>query len=149
MPLDNSLFKDLRTSFDTHCALSYWLPLNDTRRFSKCTPNSIRNSISRIWDLKTGVSPKPTRIIQDIDRVAKNLFLICEADGAVVHGVCDRNGHRNKLKVGRQYWDRIPDKKSLNLDELGLHQDMCQVVQELWDEQYKLYQQKYGDETST
>jgi len=59
MPLDNSLFRDLRTSNDIHVALSYWLPLNDKRRFSKSTPLAIRHSIARLWDPISGVSPKP------------------------------------------------------------------------------------------
>ena len=144
MPLDNSLFRDLRTSFDTHVALSYWLDLNDKRRFSKCTPLSIHDSICRIWDPIHGVSPKPSRIIQDVDRVLENLFIVCEADGAVVPGICDRNGHRNKAKVGRQYWGRNVHKKAMTLDEMGIHPDMCSVVRELWDDQYKLFSEKFG-----
>jgi len=128
MPLDNSLFKDLHTSFDRHCALSYWLPLRDKRRFSKCTPKLILNSITRLWDPGNGVTPKSSRIIQDIDRVLENLLLVVEHDGAIVPGVCDSNGHRAKSKIGRQYWGACKNKRASKLDELGLHPDICNVV---------------------
>ena len=37
MPLDNSLFRDLRTSLDIHVTLTSLLPKDDPRRFSKGT----------------------------------------------------------------------------------------------------------------
>ena len=131
-------------SNDTHVALSYWLPLNDERRFSKCTPVTICHSIARLWDPISGVSPKPVQIVQDVDKVLENLFIVCEADGAVVQGICDRNGHRDKLKPGKQYWEREPQKKAVSLDELGIHPDMCTVVRELWQQQYKLFSREFG-----
>ena len=88
------------------------------------------------------------RIIQDIDRISENLYLIVEADGAVVPCVCNRNGHRNKFKNPQQYWERNPNRKALSLDEIGIHPDMCQVVRELWDTQYQLFTAKNGIENS-
>ncbi len=38
MPLDNSLFRDLRTSLDIHVTLTSLLAKDDPRRFSKGTP---------------------------------------------------------------------------------------------------------------
>ena len=105
MPLDNLLFRDFRTCFDMHVTLTSILPRTDPHRFSKGTPKSISSSISRIWDPVTGVSPPPNRIIQDITRMTENIILVIEAGGAIVPGVCDRNGHRRKQREG------VPDRR--------------------------------------
>ena len=131
MPLDNSLFRDLRCSFDTHVVLTCMLPQDDARRFSKATPKIIIKALKRLWDPETGVVPSSNRIIQDIKRLKENLLLVIEADGAVVPGVVDRNGHRNVYKVGRKYWPRKANPRALSIEELNLHPDCQEVVDQL------------------
>ena len=41
MPLDNSLFRDFRCSFDFHVTMTCMLPRTEPRRFSKATPKLI------------------------------------------------------------------------------------------------------------
>ena len=64
-----------------------------------------------------------------------------EADGAVVPGVCDRNGHRNKQRVGRQYWPRKENPKSLSIEEIHFHSDVKEVLGELRSSQWNKFQQ--------
>ena len=140
MPLDNSLFRDLRTCFDMHVTLTSILPSTDLRRFSKSTPKCITSSISRIWDPETGVSPSSNRIIQDILRVKENIELVVEAGGAIVPGVCDRNGHRRTQRADgldrRGKYDRdkmdssqVPE----GLESMDLHSDCKQVCSEFYN----------------
>ena len=135
MPLDNSLFRDFRTCFDVHVTLTSILPSTDSRRFSKGTPKSITASVSRIWDPVNGVSPPSNRIIQDITRMTENIMLVIEAGGAIVPGVCDRNGHRRKQREGvpdrRGKYDRSiinENEEAKALDTTNLHVDCKEVV---------------------
>ena len=57
MPQDNSLFRDLRTSFDTHITLTSMLARDDPRRFNKATPKEITRCIEKLWHPITGVVP--------------------------------------------------------------------------------------------
>ena len=84
MPLDNSLFRDLRTSVDQHVGITSMLSRDDKRRFSKATPKLIIETINRIWDPDNGVSPRPDRIVQDIERLKENIAIVIEAEGAIV-----------------------------------------------------------------
>ena len=146
MPLDNSLFRDLRTSLDIHVMLTSLLEKDDPRRFSKGTPKKIVQSISRLWWQENGVSPKPDRIIQDINRLQENLRTVYDADGAVVIGVVDRNGHRKRNGVGRQFWPRKENQIALSIEQLGLHPDCQQAVHEVHEKEWAAYQQSKANQ---
>ena len=88
---------------------------------------------------ETGVAPRANRIVQDIQRLKENLMLVVEADGAVVPGVVDRNGHRNLEKVGRQHWPRKTNPKALSIEELGLHADCQHVVSQLYKKEWDIF----------
>ena len=94
MPLDNYLFRDLCCCFDTHVILTYNLPSCDLQRFSKATPKEMRRVVEHLWDPDTGVVPCSRRIIQDVECLPENFWLVVEANRAIVPGVCDHNGHR-------------------------------------------------------
>ena len=123
MPLDNSLFRDFRTCMDQHVGITSFLPLDDPSRFSKATPKLIMSTVNRLWDPVTGVSPRPSRIIQDIERLRENVLLVVDANGAIVDGVADRNGHRKGQGPGRQYQQRRPPQTAKKLADLNLHED--------------------------
>jgi len=143
MPLDNSLFRDLRASLDIHVTLTSLLPKEDSRRFSKGTPKQIVDAVRRLWDPQDGggVAPKANRIIQDVLGVQKSLRKVFDADGAVVLGVVDRNGHRRRDGVGRQYWPRKDTQFALSIEELGLHPDCQEAVTELHDSEWEKFQE--------
>ena len=103
MPLDNSLFRDFRTSMDRHIGITSILAIEDPLRFSKATPIEIMKTVNRLWDPVTGVSPRPNRIVQDIQRLKENVLLIVDADGAIV----DHNGHRRGKVPGTSYHTRL------------------------------------------
>ena len=102
MPLDNLLFQDLRCSFDYHVTFTCMLPHTGLGRFSKATPKLIGTAIERLWDPIKGVAPKSSRIVQDIIRLKENFNLVVQADGGIVPGVCDCNGHYRKSTEGDQ-----------------------------------------------
>ena len=145
MPLDNSLFRDTRTAADLHVTLTCMLPRHDPRRFSKATPKEITRMIERIWDPVEGVSPPSNRIIQDISRLKENIKLVVEADGAIVPGVCDRNGHRNQGGTGRRYHPRHADQSALSIEELPLHKDCREVVLELEATERERFEKSRGN----
>ena len=134
MPLDNSLFRDLRCSFDYHVTMTCMLPREDQRRFSKVTPKLICSAIKRLWDPVKGVVPKSRRIVQHILRLQESFMFVVEADGRVVPGVCDRNGHRRRSTEGdqRKYQARLEDQSAAGLDKIDLHEDAVQVARELY-----------------
>ena len=88
-----------------------------------------KNIICRLWDPVTGVSPRSDRIVQDIQRLKENVLLIVEADGAIVDGVADRNGHRKGRGPGQSYHARLPPVPAKKVEDLELHAD-AQVA--LW-----------------
>ena len=108
-------------------------------RFSKATPNLIVEAVRRLWDPEVGVSPRPSRIIQDIQRLKENLKIVFEANGGVVLGVVDRNGHRRQNGSGRQYHPRLTNRKALSIEELGLHVDCQQAVHKIDQGEWELY----------
>ena len=128
MPLDNSLFRDFRTSMDKHVGITSILALDDPLRFSKATPKEVMKTVNRLWDPDTGVSPRPNRIIQDINRLKENFLLIVDADGAIVEGVADRNGHRKGNGPGRSYHERLPPVPAKKVEELELHADAQEAL---------------------
>ena len=119
IPLDNSLFRDVRTSMDTHVGMTSVLALDDPLRFSKATPREIMSTLDRLWDPVTGVTPKPSRIVQDINRLKENFLLIVESHGDIVDGVADRNGHRRGVGPGKSYHARLPPKPARTVEELN------------------------------
>ena len=134
MPLDNSLFRDLRTSLDKHITLTCMLAQDDPRRFTKATPKEIVRCIEKIWNQKTGVAPSSKRIIQDIQRLKENLLLVVEADGAVVPGVCDRNGHRRKKnEVIKMQYLKNEDKPATAIAKLDFHSDCIDVCTKIYN----------------
>ncbi len=95
MPNDNSLFRDLRCALDICVALTTHLPESDKRRFSKATPKEISRAIHRLID----TSPRPERILQDIERIPNALRQIVLHEGGVVPGLADRNGRRQQKRT--------------------------------------------------
>ena len=80
-------FKDFRCNFDEHITLTFQLPRQDPRRFSKGMPKLIESAVCRLWDPETGVAPSSKRTAQDIPRLMENFLLVVQADGAVVPGI--------------------------------------------------------------
>ena len=143
MPQDNSLFRDLRTSFDTHIVLTCMLERDDPRRFSKATPKEIARCIEKLWNPETGVVPSSKRIIQDIQRLKENFLLVVEAEGAVVPGVCDHNGHRRKhAGVGRKHYKMHEDQSATPIDELDLHADCIDVCTNIYNNHLASWEEK-------
>ena len=97
MPLDNSLFRDFRSSLNLHVGLTAHLPDTDIRKFCKSTPKRLDRAVSRIWDPTRGIAPKPCRIVQDIGRIATACMQIVEFGGGEVPGLAERNGHRRNI----------------------------------------------------
>ena len=103
MPLDNSLNRDILHSLHFHCVLSRFVLDGEgtdeeerNMRFSLSTPKEIARGLKRIWESKMG-TPSSERIIQDVDLSLKALEIVYRANGAVVEGLADRNGHKRKV----------------------------------------------------
>ncbi len=107
MPLDCCLFGDLVKSLNRHVALTFHLPEDDPRKFSRSTTRRQRRAFERLWDpelqsedVNAGV-PGSDRIVQDINKFTVHLWKIREAKGNAVHGLGNsRNGHRYIAGLG-------------------------------------------------
>lgn len=142
MPHDASLNWDVDCSNNMHVLLTSHLPRDDCRKFSKATPKEITRAISRLCHPTTGVVPKSHRIIEDTNRVLYCLGKIVEAGGAVVPGLVNRNGHRNKQGDGggRKYFAR----RTTPCENLGLdHFGIIQEVQDVAEEYFELHKEKF------
>lgn len=140
MPCDNSLFRDLKCSLDICCALTSHLDKTDPRKFSKATPKELSKAIIKLWDPVHGVSPRPERILQDIARIPVALRKIAEADGGIVPGLADRNGHRKERARGKRVYHpprENPTPKSF--EEMGIHPDVVAVAEEFVEEANKQF----------
>jgi hypothetical protein len=102
MPLDNSLNHDLKSSHLHHCAVTAHLPNNDLRKHSMSTPKLIERGILRIWNNPMG-PPSSERIIHDCFLVLDAFDQVYKAKGAMVPGLCDRNGIRYNSKGTKQH----------------------------------------------
>ena len=91
-------------------------------------------TLDRLWDPVTGVTPKPSQIVQDITRLKENFLLIVESHGDIVDGVAERNGYRRGVGPGKSYHARLPPKPASTVEELNLHPD-AQIALRIIDAQ--------------
>ena len=145
MPCDNSLFRDLKCSLDLCCGLTNHLPKTDPRRFSKATPKLLASAVKTIYDPVNGIAPRPERILKDIERVTNALKKIVEADGGIVRGLADRNGHRkDRCRQKRVYHPPRELQEPKSFLEMGIHPDVVSVAEELIENEKRKYQASRG-----
>ena len=58
----------------------------------------------------------------------ENFLLIVNADGAIVDGVADRNGHRRGKGPGRSYHPRLPPTPIKKVEDLELDPDAREAL---------------------
>ena len=118
MPLDNSLNNDLQVSHRYHCAVTAHLPKDDPRKHTLATPKRITDGLKKIWENPVG-APNPERVVEDVNRAFDAFKTVYEADGNIVKGLANRNGHRN-TKEGSLKWGGSRVKKSIIKEEKWL-----------------------------
>ena len=125
MPLDNSLNQDIHESVRQHTSMSLVIRAvnnSDPRLFSMATPKSTSSAYRRVFDPDVGVSPRPERIVQDINKVRHALKEIYNHKGVYVPGLAgSTRGHRNTagataknnnhggIRIRKEYNPLIPD----------------------------------------
>ena len=77
-----------------HCAVTAHLPDDDPRKHTLARSKRITEGIKKIWEDKVG-APNPERVVQDVYRAFDAFKAVYEADGNIVKGFVNRNGHRN------------------------------------------------------
>jgi predicted flap endonuclease-1-like 5' DNA nuclease len=96
MPWDTSLNQDVHIAVRLHVNYTSLLLENsevvDPKKFSLSTP--IRGSSAYLRILEAGISPRPERIVQDINRVLESMKQIVEAGGIAIDGIGNRSGRR-------------------------------------------------------
>ena len=108
-PLDCSLFSDLGHDLSRHVRMTKDLENDDPLKFSRSTPRRLARSLSRLWwheadgvggvsyDRRTGGSPLSRRIIEDVTKcMGDHLLQIIDAKGAMVDGIGNRSGRRER-----------------------------------------------------
>ena len=141
-PLDNSCFRDLRTAINLNVAATWHLPKENSLKFSLATPSAITKSFMRIWHPTNGCCPSSRRILQDVRRVLTSLATIVEAEGHIVPGLVNRNGHRAVSANGNRR-DRLCRKKE-TLEEVGIHESIYGVVEEQYKEEKRSFFSELG-----
>ena len=140
MPNDNSLFRDLRCALDLNTALTFHLPRDDPRRFSKATPKEISRAILRLWEHN---SPRPERIVQDIACLPTAIEKIIEFEGGIVPGLADRNGWRKQtrsvIKKRIYHGPKTDGNPPKTFDEMGIHPDVSDVAKELVEKEKRKF----------
>ena len=140
-PLDNSTFRDLRTTLNLNVAATWHLEKTDNLKFSLATPKEVTRAFLRIWDPANGVAPSSRRILEDVKKVLTSVSSIVEAKGKIVPGLVNCNGHRTP----RKSTNLKPGKKT-NLKDMGIHDSIRDVVLQ----QHQVEKKKYlGDNESS
>ena len=83
MPLDTTLFQDLKLSVQRHVIFTCNLPPNDPKKFTLATISSAKKAYLRILNGSPG-SPEPHRIVQDIEKTVNSMKVILDNNGTVV-----------------------------------------------------------------
>jgi len=91
-PLDDNLNQDAHVGVDRHILHTSHLPEEDPRKFSLTTPSRGASAYKRVL---LGC-PSSKRIVQDCNKVVRNMVVIHKHKGAVVQGLALRNGHRQQ-----------------------------------------------------
>ena len=61
-------------------------------------------------------------------RLKENVLLIADADGAIVDGLMDCNGHRRGRGLGQSYYERLPPVSVNKVENLELHADAQEAL---------------------
>lgn len=102
MPLDNLLNYNLQLSHKHHCAVTAHLEDTNPRKHSLSTLKRIFNGVKKIWEHEIG-APSPDRVVQDVYRAFEAHEKVYKADGKMVPGLANQNGHRYDCE-GTQEW---------------------------------------------
>lgn len=127
MPLDCSLFADLKNAVTRHISVTANLRKDEPRKFSITTPKRAYHSFMRVLDPTLGINsrgelvrkypnqsafgtPSRVRICEDINKCygkrkngkPNHLFRIRDALGVVVPGIGNRNGRRKTQSNGKK-----------------------------------------------
>lgn len=113
MPMDASLNKDVDDGVKQHIAYSYYLPDDDSHKFSMARPKMGLFAYRRVWNnppveghndgavpntnsCSSSGCPSSRQIVQDINKFLVALVDIIEAEGAIIikKGSVRRHGHR-------------------------------------------------------
>ena len=88
MPLDSHIFADFKRDLKRYSAFYPDL-------FDLGTPDNLWRSMCRIW--RSGCSPLPERVTQDVMNWRRNVQWIIKAEGHVVPELNVRNGRRKAV----------------------------------------------------
>jgi hypothetical protein len=72
MPLDNTLFQNVKESVQKHVAMSLTIcnpGIKDNRLFLTATPKDAWHAYSWVFDPQSGVAPTSNQIAKDIQRL--------------------------------------------------------------------------------
>ena len=126
MPLDNSL--DLQLSHRHHFTITAHLPDTDVRKHCNSTPLRIARSVKKIWENPEG-APNSECVVQDANRTFDAHKIVYEAEGKMVPGLANRNGHRNK-KEGNLKWGGKRTKSYVVAGDIWLEAGARSVIEE-------------------
>ena len=87
-----------------------------------------------------------SHIIKDINRLQENLMAVYDADGAVAIGVVGRNDQRRRNVIGFKYCTRKENQVALSIEQLGLHPDCQQAVQEIHNKEWAAFQESRANQ---
>jgi hypothetical protein len=140
MPLDNSCNQDVHESVRRHVVMSLSVcgnvADNDPRRFSTSTPKQGLSAYLRVFDPKTGVAPRPDRIVQDVHKVVNACKEIYKAKGVYVPGLAGGRvaGHRHtatsKKSNNNHGGKRVRLEYNDAINDAAMHEDLRAILDE-------------------
>ncbi len=137
MPLDNTLFQNVKESVQKHVAMSLTIcnpGIKDNRLFLTATPKDAWHAYSWVFDPQSGVAPTSNQIAKDIQRLKIAWQGIFKAKGVYVPGLAGGRipGIRHIETIGsnRGGGKRVRHDFCFDLDMLQMHVDLRQAVDE-------------------
>ena len=95
MPLDCHLFSDVKEGVSQNVAFSFFLPEEDTTKYSLATPKKAFSAIERTI---TAGCPSAEQIREDIEKIPHTLDRIVASNGAYIED-SERNGVRKEAEM--------------------------------------------------
>jgi hypothetical protein len=137
MPLNNSLFWDMKESVQKHVAMSLTIcnpGVKDDRFFLTATSKDAWHAYSWVFDPQSRVAPTSNQIVKDIQRLKIAWWKIFKAKGVYVPGLAGGRTpgipHIETTGSNRGGGKHVRHDFFFNLDMLQMHDDLLQAMDE-------------------
>ena len=128
MLMGTCLNEYIDSSVAKYVAHTAHLPKGHPKIIDMSTPEGANACFARLYHPKTGVSPAPRRIIEDVQRFLVACQDICYAEGSIVETISGRTiRHDHRAGAEREAWNR-PKKRGGKRVAINITDDILNCI---------------------